>query len=135
MKNALFFTGIFLTLIFTSCQKEVIAPTPFTTTEQTVQNRSETSEIEVTVAQSELTATKLIVLFDSDEDLKVVTPEANQTLSFTHATGVTTFDFQVNTTQVINDQLEMIFDLDGLDLSGYELDGGQFIIIDETDID
>lgn len=130
----MFFTAIFLTLIITSCQKEVIAPTLITTTEQTVQNRSESSEVEVTVVSSELTASTLIVLFEADEDLSELNPEADQALDFSNLGASLTFYFQVNEYEGIDDQLEITFDLDGFDLSGYELDGGQFIIIEEEEM-
>lgn len=69
----------------------------------------------------------------ADENLTEVTPETEQTLAFD--SGNVTLSFQVNSHQVIGDDLEITFDLGGQNLSGYALDGGQFIIIEESSVD
>ena len=133
MKNALFFIVITISFFFTSCQKEVIAPTPIQTSEQTISDRTASTEIEVAVVLSSLQSGTVTVLLSSEEDLTIVTPEAEQTLGFN--SGGTTLSFQVNSHQVIGDDLEITFNLGGQNLSGYALDGGQFIIIEDENFE
>jgi len=129
----MFFTAIFLTLIITSCQKEVIAPTPIETSELTISDRSSGTEIEVTVESFSLQPSTVTVLLSAAEDLTDATPAEEQTVSFD--SGSTTFSFQVNSYQTIGENLEITFGLGGIDLSQYQLDSGQFIIIEETSVD
>ena len=131
MKNALFFIVIVISFFFTSCQKEVIAPTQIQTSEQTIDDRTASTEIEVTVESFSLQSGTVTVLVSSDDDLTEVTPETEQTLAFD--SGNVTLSFQVNSHQVIGDDLEITFNLGGQNLSGYALDGGQFIIIDDDE--
>ena len=133
MKNALFFIVITISFFFTSCQKEAIAPAPIQASEQTINDRTANTEIEVTVESFSLQSGTVTVLVSSDENLTEVTPEDEQTLAFN--SGNVAFDFQVNSYQVIGDDLEITFNLGGQNLSGYVLDGGQFIIIEESNMD
>ena len=132
MRNALFLI-IALAFFFTSCQKEVIAPTQIQTSEQTINDRTANTEIEVAVVLFSLQSGTVTVLVSADEDLTEVTPEAEQTLDFNSGNAV--FSFQVNSHQVIGDDLEITFNLGSQNLSGYALDGGQFIIIDDENVD
>ena len=132
MRNTLFLI-IALAFFFTSCQKEVIAPTQIQTTEQTINDRTTNTEIEVTVESFSLQSGTVTVLVSADEDLTDVTPEDEQTLAFN--SGSVALSFQVNSHQVIGDDLEITFDLGGQNLNGYALDGGQFIIIEEAIMD
>ena len=133
MKNTLFFIVITIVFFFTSCQKEVIAPTQIQTSEQTINDRTANTEIEVAVESFSLQSGTVTVLVSADEDLTEITPEAEQTLDFN--SGNAALSFQVNSHQVIGDDLEITFDLGGQNLSGYALDGGQFIIIEESSVD
>ena len=80
-----------------------------------------------------LQSSTVTVLFSSTEDLTAVTPEDEQTLSFD--SGSAAFSFQVNSYQTIGENLEITFGLGGIDLSQHQLDGGQFIIIIETNVE
>ena len=133
MKNALFFIVIIISFFFTSCQKEVIAPTLIQTAEQTINDRSTNTEIEVTVESFTLQSGTVTVLVSSDEYLTDVTPEDEQTLAFN--SGSVALSFQVNSHQAIGDDLEITFDLGGQNLNGYALDGGQFIIIVDEELE
>lgn len=133
MKNALFFIVIVISFFFTSCQKEVIAPTPIQTSEETISNRTATTEIEVTVESHSQQSGVVTVLFESAEDLTEVVPENAQTLAFNN--NATNYEFQVNNYQVIGEKLMITFNVDGINLFGYALDGGQFIIIEEGQMD
>ena len=132
MRNALFLI-IALAFFFTSCQKEVIAPTQIQTTEQAINDRTTNTEIEVTVESFSLQSGTVTVLVSADEDLTDVTPEDEQILAFN--SGSVALSFQVISHQAIGDDLEITFDLGSQSLNGYALDGGQFIIIEDENVD
>lgn len=132
MRNSLFLIAV-LSFFFTSCQKEAILEPVIIDVENTIADRAANAEIEVTVESFSLQSGTIAVVVSSNEDLTEVTPEVDQTLDFN--SGNATLTFQVNSYQVIGENLEITFNLGGQNLSGYALDGGQFIIIEEGQFD
>ena len=133
MQNMLF---LFLTVAlvsFSACQKEVIVPNSIVGDYPTVSNRSiNNTTIEVAVVSFSLESSTMRVVFSSAVDLTEITPEDVQTLSF--RSGSATFNFQVSDYTIVDENLEITFELAGFDPNQYTLDGVQFIIIVEGEL-
>ena len=127
---------LFLTVAlvsFSACQKEVIVPNSIVGDYSTVSNRSiNNTTIEVAVVSFSLESSTMRVVFSSAVDLTEITPEDVQTLSF--RSGSATFNFQVSDYTIVDENLEITFELAGFDPNQYTLDGVQFIIIVEGEL-
>lgn len=119
-----FFTIAFF--FFSSCSKDALV---FPDISQTIQVRSSTSEIQVSAVSQELNSAFLIIEFSSTADFTEVNIDSEQDLIFTSNGNSITLSFQVESSQIVKENLEITFDLESYSLIGFELQDVQSIII------
>lgn len=115
-------------VLFSACKKEPIFE-PNQPTVQTVENRSATTVGEVNVVLYELNSNVLTVSFSGFDLSNSVILQTAQTLEFSNETSTVYFNSQVSGSSVDGENLEIDFDFQEVDFSGFEIEETQSIII------
>lgn len=123
----------FLTCLFiifnASCTKEAIIH-PETQIEQSISNRSATTEIQVIVVSTNQTDGALNIEFSGASSGTI--PAENQNLVFDTSEGTVSLALSVINSEFVEGNLSIDFDAEGIDLEGLDIQSVQSIIIDDN---
>ena len=121
---------VIVLLFFTSCSKEsAILSTD--DLETVIAERNSTIDVQVSGITFSILSQEVVVEYEAAYDFSNSVLENNQLLKF-HDNGTpTSFNLSVNTYTGAQDALQVRYDLGGNNLSGLDLDSGQWIILDD----
>ena len=128
MKNVIVFGIVAILFLFASCSKETIS-LPEPGVEKTISNRTSTTGIQVTVVSSE-TSDGVLNLEISGVPFGVI-PVDDQDLVFDNAGSPVSLTLSVIDFSIVGGNVSIDFDTDGVELSGLDIQGTQFIIIED----
>jgi len=129
MKNVIVFGIVAILFFFASCSKETIS-LPEPGVEKTILNRTSTTAIQVTVVSSENSAGVLNVEISGVPS--GVVPTDDQDLVFDNAGSPVSLALSVIDFSIVGGNVSINFDTDGVDLIGLDIQGTQFIIIEDN---
>ena len=128
MKNVIVFGIVAILFLFASCSKETIS-LPESGVEKTISNRTSTTAIQVTVVSSE-TSTGVLNVEISGVPFGAIPVDA-QDLVFDNAGSTVSLALSVIDFSIVGGNVSIDFDTDGVELSGLDIQGTQFIIIED----
>ena len=134
MRNVISIVALAIGLFFASCEKKLFEIDEISTTES-IEVRSSTENVSVTVAESNLNGGDLTVVFSGFETVENIELADEQTLNFSGANGVVSFNCSVVGYTSVGENLSVIFNVSGFNLSGLEIDVIQNIIIVEGSVE
>ena len=130
MRKFSFLTVCFLIILLVSCSKEALEISDFPT-ENSIENRSVSSEIQVSVVASSLVSNILTVDFAIPPNVNVLDVEDTQNIAFSSEV----IPLSVISWEVSNGLLSLYFDEGANNLNGLHIENSQFIIIVDGDIE